>query len=71
MQGYVALCSQSWPGLVTSKEPVEVTYNDGEKGMSWIGIHLDPERFGGLWMSRNPKPLYKAYLPNRCVERPE
>lgn len=68
-KGAVALCSLNRVGLITSDSPVEVTYNDGNKGISWIGIQLTDgevmgvggdkgkiieQKIGDPWMSKNP-----------------
>lgn len=56
-QGAIAVCSLGQKGLITSAGPVEVTYEDGTKGLAWTGIHMGPNRIGKPWSSRKPKVL--------------
>jgi hypothetical protein len=74
-KGAIAFCSLNRLGLITSETPIEVTYNDGNKGTSWIGIQLTDGEVNGVggdngkiiqqkagdpWMARKPKVI--AYL---------
>jgi hypothetical protein len=56
-RGAVAVCGLNHgAGLITSEQPEEVTYPDGNKGVAWTGIWIDPiEKAGDPWSSRNPK----------------
>ena len=69
-KGAIAICSLGRVGLITSEKPIKVTYNDGNKGVSWVGIQLTDgevrgvggdkgkvikQKVGDPWMSRNPK----------------
>lgn len=69
-RGAIAKCSLGRIGLITSESPVPVTYNDGNKGTSWVGIQLTDgevegvggdtgkiikQKIGDVWMSREPK----------------
>ena len=66
----IAICSLNRIGLITSETPIDVTYNDGNKGVSWVGIQLTDgevmgiggdkgkiikQKIGDPWMSKNPK----------------
>jgi len=68
-KGAIAFCSLGRLGLITSETPVPVTYNDGNKGISWVGIQLTDgevtgvggdkgkvikQKVGDPWMSKNP-----------------
>ena len=68
--GDIAICSVGCLGLITVNEPVDITYNDGNKGKAYIGIQLAVHTFkgkgkdadkeisvvpGGPWSSRKPK----------------
>lgn len=55
--GDIALCGLNALGLITGSEPQELTYQDGTKGMAYVGIHLtdDVRPSGSFWCSRNPK----------------
>ena len=68
-RGAIAICSAGKTGLITCDEPQEVKYNDGNKGVAWIGIQLtngtiagrggdDGKTFevkvGEPWSSRTP-----------------
>ena len=74
-KGAIAFCSLNRLGLITSETPIEVTYNDGNKGISWVGIQLTDGQVSGVggdkgkiikqkvgdpWMTRKPKVI--AYL---------
>jgi len=69
LQGWVAMCSRGYPGLILGNTRQSVTYPDGNTGTAWTGIHLDPDIFGQPWSSRNPKLMYRAYSPTRAAER--
>lgn len=68
-KGAIAFCSLGKLGLITSEEPIEVIYGDGNKGISWVGIQLTdgvvsgikndagktfPIKVGDKWTSKNP-----------------
>lgn len=68
-RGAVARCSLGRLGVITSDSMVEVTYGDGKKGFSWVGIQLTDgevngvgghegriikQKVGDVWMSRTP-----------------
>lgn len=68
-EGSIAFCSIGRLGLITSKTPIPVTYNDGNTGISWVGIQLTDgavmgvggdkgkvikQNVGDVWMSKNP-----------------
>ena len=59
-KGAIAICSRGRKGLITSDGPVEVTYEDGSKGMAWTGVHLGPAVLGQPWSSRNPTVLQQT-----------
>lgn len=52
--GAIARCSAGEKGLITSSGQVEVTYEDGNKGLAWTGFHISPDRIGQPWSSRQP-----------------
>lgn len=54
IKGDIAICSAGRVGLITSEEPVEITYPDGNTGVAWTGIHLAPY-YGAMWSSREPE----------------
>lgn len=56
-KGAIAVCSRGILGLITSEQPEEVEYPDGNKGVAWTGIQLDHNP-GAPWSSREPKVLY-------------
>ena len=53
----LALCSLGTLGVIIDEEMHEVEYDDGNKGMTYIGYHLtDKTRpVGSPWSSRTPK----------------
>jgi hypothetical protein len=55
--GTLAICGWGCLGMITNKEPVEVTYSDGNKGFAYVGIHLTDRvaPIGSPWSSRKPK----------------
>jgi len=55
-KGAFAFCSFHCLGLITSDEPQEVVYSDGNKGKAWVGIHLTDKiaSVGSLWSSCCP-----------------
>lgn len=66
--GDIAVCSLGCVGLITSNEPVDVAYGDGNSGKAYVGIHLREHTFegnlkplkttvnpGDPWSSRKPK----------------
>jgi hypothetical protein len=76
-KGAIAYCSLNRLGLITSETPVDVVYNDGNKGVSWVGIQLTDgevegiggdkgkiikQKVGDPWMSRNPRVV--TYIEN-------
>lgn len=76
-KGAIALCSLNKIGLITSEIPLEVTYNDGNKGIAWVGIQLTDgivegikgdkgkkfeHTIGSSWMSKNP--IVLGYIEN-------
>jgi hypothetical protein len=76
-RGAIALCTRGALGLITCDEAQEVTYNDGNKGVSWTGIQLTNTTIQGMgkdegktfdvkigspWSSRTPKVI--AYIEN-------
>lgn len=80
-RGAIALCSLGRLGLITCDEPQEVTYNDGNIGISWVGIQLTDGEVQGVggdkgktikqvigqtWMSRNPKVI--GYIQDIKIE---
>lgn len=56
-KGAIAICSLGSIGLITSDEPQEVTYADGNKAVAWTGIHLTDKiaPIGSPWSSREPR----------------
>jgi hypothetical protein len=59
-KGTIAICSRGRKGLVTSDGQVEVSYEDGTKGMAWTGVHLGPAVLGQPWSSRKPTALQQT-----------
>lgn len=70
MKYALAYCSGGLLGLITSDEPKEITYNDGNKGTAWTGLQVTGgwiagvggdagKRFfrapGMAWSSRTPR----------------
>ena len=57
-KGAIAFCSIGKLGLITSDGPHEITYSDGNKGLSWTGIQLTNKHpdtpVGSPWASRTP-----------------
>jgi hypothetical protein len=55
-KGSLAVCGIGTLGLITVDTPSEVTYQDGNKGLAWTGIHLTNKitEVGSPWSSRNP-----------------
>lgn len=55
-KGTLAICGIGCLGLITEDEPREITYNDGNKSVAWVGIHLTDKvcAIGGAWSSRHP-----------------
>lgn len=53
--GDIAICSVGCLGLITSDKPVEVTYNDGNKGFAYTGIQLCCHTFKGKGKDANKK----------------
>ena len=55
-KGSLALCGLKCLGLITQDEPKEITYQDGNKGTAYVGIHLTDKitDIGNSWSSRNP-----------------
>lgn len=55
--GTLAICSLGTLGLITCDAPQEITYQNGNKGTAWTGIHLTNKiaPIGSPWSSRNPK----------------
>jgi hypothetical protein len=51
-RGTIAICSRGIIGVVTSDHQQEVTYDDGNKGIAWVGLALDDKT---PWCSRNPE----------------
>lgn len=56
--GAIARCSAGFLGLITSNQPVEVTYSEGAKGLAWTGVHLHVAQLGRPWSSRDPLVLF-------------
>lgn len=56
-KGAFAFCSQGLLGYITDDEKREVTYEDGIKGMAFVGVHLtgDEKTIGSPWCSRTPR----------------
>ena len=56
-KGSLAICGLGALGVITEDEPREVTYRDGNKGMTFVGIQLTDKLapIGSPWSSRNPK----------------
>ena len=52
--GDFAVCSKGCLGLITCGRPYPVTYQDGNQGYAWQGIHISKELFGKPWSSRTP-----------------
>lgn len=64
----IAICSGGLVGVISVDEPIEVNYNDGNKGIAWSGYQLSNSsikgrgdegkvfdvEIGGDWSSRNP-----------------
>lgn len=67
-RGAIAVCSKGSIGIITSDEPVEVTYPDGSKSMAWVGLHLTDKiaKIGEPWSSRTPTVL--LYLSANEIE---
>lgn len=66
-KGAHAICSLDFLGCIDVDEPVEITYSDGNSGLSWTGVHLenrDGVKIGDRWSSRNPTvvKLYYDYI---------
>ena len=55
-KGSFALCGLKCLGLITEDQPIEITYDDGNKGVAYVGIHLTNKvtDIGKPWSSRNP-----------------
>lgn len=56
-KGSIAFCGIGSLGLTTHDEPKEIEYPDGNKTISYIGIHLTDmfSNIGDKWSSRNPR----------------
>ena len=76
-RGAIAMCSRGYIGLITSAEPQEITYPDGNKGKAWLGIQLTnkppisanwdkPHGVGTPWSSRTP--FVMGYIDERGVD---
>ena len=48
----IARCSRGIVGIVTSDSRQEITYEDGSKAMTWVGLTLVDKT---PWCSRNPE----------------
>ena len=51
-RGVLAVCSRGILGVVTSDVMQEVTYDDGNKGIAWVGLALEDKT---PWCSRDPE----------------
>lgn len=69
-RGALAYCSIGRLGLILCDEPQEIAYQDGNKGIAWIGIQLTDgdiqgvgidksqivhQKVGDPWSSRTPR----------------
>lgn len=55
--GDLARCSLGFLGQITSSEMQEVSYVNGDKGVAYVGVHMenrDGVKAGDPWASRNP-----------------
>jgi len=68
-KGAIAICSLGAIGLVTSDKPETVTYNDGNTGEAWLGVHLTDKvaSVGSPWSSRTPKVIGYAEQLNSLL----
>jgi len=60
-KGAIAKCKWGTIGVIASDGPVEVTYSNGDRGLAWIGFHLqehDMIKIGDPWSSRHPEVLF-------------
>lgn len=64
--GAIAFCRRGYLGMITSFEPEDITYPDGNKGKAWKGIQLTnkpaftegyagPTGIGTPWSSKYPQ----------------
>ena len=55
-KGSLALCGLKCLGLITEDKPQEITYQDGNTGKAYVGIHLTDKvtEIGKPWSSRTP-----------------
>lgn len=59
-RGAIARCGAGFIGIITSDQPIKVEYQDGNNGLAWVGIHLQPELLGANWSSRSPTVLFES-----------
>lgn len=50
-RGDLAICSEGVIGIITSDAQQKVTYDDGSKGIAWVGLTFDKTP----WCSRKPE----------------
>lgn len=62
-KGTIAICGSGCLGLITEDEPRVVTYENGNKGIAYVGIHLTDNvaPIGSPWSSKDPKPIIDTY----------
>lgn len=68
----LAYCSGGLLGLITSEQPVEITYRDNERGVAWTGVQVTGGTIAGVggdtgktftvapgtpWSSRTPRAI--------------
>ncbi len=64
-RGDIALCSKGHKGLITSKEPELVRFQNGIERFVWKGIYIEDvgdHRIGMEWYSQDPKVIDNKML---------
>ncbi len=57
--GALAVCSIGRVGVIQSMQPIEVNYDDGNKGQAWTGTCIWPKEYAGSpWSSRSPTVIW-------------